>query len=93
MTAFTIDANARLARFRPTALALMPAEESDRRFRHAVTATWCLLFLNTLPFTAGQSILHLPSIVGKGITQAALMIATFAFCSARIGSALRVMPV
>jgi hypothetical protein len=53
---------------------LDPAEVRDRSVRRRVSATWGLLYLNTLTFVPG-GILHLPSIVGKGLTQGALPLA------------------
>jgi hypothetical protein len=58
----------------PTAVTLNPVEARDRSVRRRVNAAWGLLYLNTLVFIPG-SILHIPSIVGKGITQGALPLA------------------
>lgn len=43
-----------------------------RRVRRRVGITWALLFFNALTFYPGISFLHIPSIIGKGIAQAAL---------------------
>jgi len=56
---------------------LAPAEEAERRIRRRIGLTYGLLFLNALTFYSGISILHIPSIVGKGIAQAALPAALF----------------
>ena len=60
---------------RPGAVALSPAEAWDRSVRRRINAAWGLLYLNTLTFVAGISILHIPSKFGKGIAQGALPLA------------------
>jgi len=45
---------------------------SERLIRRRVYLTWGLLFLNALTFYPGYSFVHIPSIIGKGIAQAAL---------------------
>jgi hypothetical protein len=57
------------------AVPLDPAEARDRSVRRRINAAWGLLFLNTLTFIPGISILLLPGKVGKGIAQAALPLA------------------
>ena len=55
--------------------AVPPAEAARNRERWAqrrVAIAWSLLFLNALTFYSGISAVHIPSIVGKGITQGAL---------------------
>lgn len=52
-----------------------PAEVRERWVRRRVCITWGLLFLNVLAFGPGQSVLPIPSIVGKAITQAVLPVA------------------
>jgi hypothetical protein len=59
----------------PSAVALSQAEARDRTVRRRVSAVWGLLYLNTLVFVPGGSILHIPSDVGKGITQGVLPLA------------------
>jgi hypothetical protein len=59
----------------PAATALNPAEALDRSVRRRINAAWGLLYLNTMTFVAGTSILHLPSKVGKGFAQGALPLA------------------
>jgi hypothetical protein len=54
---------------------LAPAEWSDRRVRRRVGLAWGLLFLNVLTFAPHQSVLPIPSSVGKVITQGALPLA------------------
>jgi hypothetical protein len=58
----------------PAAVPLDPADVRDRSVRRRVSAAWGLLFLNTLVFTPG-SIIHIPSFVGKGLTQGSLPLA------------------
>src|SRR5262245_32678160 len=50
------------------------AEARDRSVRRRVNTVWGLLYLNTLTFVPG-GLLHLPSFVGKGLTQGALPLA------------------
>ena len=58
---------------RPTAPAL--AKANEHRLRRRLYVTYGLLFFNALTFYPGISFLHIPSIVGKGIAQAALPVA------------------
>ena len=51
------------------------AEARERWVRRRVAATWALVVLNVLTFNPGQSVIPIPSIVGKGITQGALPLA------------------
>jgi hypothetical protein len=53
------------------------AADTDRRSQRLVAAAWCLLWLNALSFAPGQSGLPIPSLLGKAITQLALMAAFF----------------
>jgi hypothetical protein len=55
--------------------ALATAELTEYMIKRRVGITWGLLFLNSLTFYPGVSFLHIPSAVGKGITQAALPLA------------------
>ncbi len=59
----------------PGVVPLDPAEARDRSIRRRVNAAWGLLYLNTLTFVAGVSLLHMPSKFGKGIAQGALPLA------------------
>ena len=59
----------------PGAVPLNPVEAQDRSIRRRVNAAWGLLYLNTLTFVGGTSILHIPSKFGKGIAQGALPLA------------------
>ena len=52
-----------------------PAEVRERRVRRRVGIAWGLLVLNVLTFTPGQSLVPIPSLVGKAITQGALPVA------------------
>lgn len=49
-------------------------EARDRSVRRRLNAVWGLLFLDTMTFVPG-GLLHLPSFVGKGVTQGALPLA------------------
>ena len=60
---------------RPGRVPLDPAETRDRSVRRRVNVAWGLLYLNTLTFVAGTSVLHIPSKFGKGIAQGALPLA------------------
>jgi O-antigen ligase len=51
------------------------ADATERRIRRRIYVTYGLLFFNTLTFYPGLSVLHIPSIVGKGLAQAALPVA------------------
>ena len=66
-----------VATFRPRAGAsqLDRAEARERSAERRVGAVWCLLVLNALTFYPGESILHIPSALGKLITQGALPVA------------------
>jgi hypothetical protein len=59
----------------PGAIALSRAEVLDRSIRRRINAAWGLLYLNTMTFVPGTSILHIPSSVGKGIAQGSLPLA------------------
>ena len=59
----------------PGAVRLDPAETRDRSVRRRVNAAWGLLYLNTMTFVGGVSLLHIPSKFGKGIAQGALPLA------------------
>ena len=54
---------------------LDPAQAQDRQIRRRINAVWGLLYLNTLTFVPGTSILHIPGKEGKGIAQGALPLA------------------
>jgi hypothetical protein len=56
---------------------LVPTEVRDRWIRCRVRIAWSLLVLNVLTFAPGQSVLPIPSLVGKAITQGALPLALF----------------
>ena len=62
---------------RRVAQSLRPAEAYDRAIRHKIGLAWGLVFLNVLTFYAGTwnglpLIVHIPSAVGKVMTQGAL---------------------
>jgi O-Antigen ligase len=52
---------------------LAPAEERERWVRRRVGTVWGLLVLNTITYSG--AVVHIPSVVGKGITQGALPVA------------------
>ena len=52
-------------------------QDRERWARRKVGIAWALLFLNALTFYPGLSFVHIPSAVGKGITQSALVAAFF----------------
>jgi O-Antigen ligase len=68
--------NSSVAWLRPPGRALLtaPAGARERSIQHRVTVVWGLLVLDALPFYDG-SVLHIPSAVGKAITQGALPVA------------------
>ena len=51
------------------------ADGTDRRVRRRLYITYGLLFFNTLTFYPRTSVLHIPSIVGKGLQQGVLPLA------------------
>jgi hypothetical protein len=57
---------------RPPAV-LNPVQARERSVRRRVRITWGLLFLNALGFIG--TLVHIPTVVGKGITQGALQVA------------------
>ena len=59
----------------PGAPAYDQAGARERSVRRRITIAWGLLYLNTLTYVAGYSVLALPSKVGKGVAQAALPLA------------------
>ena len=60
---------------RPGAVPLDPAETLSNTVRRRVYTVWALLYFNTLTYSAGATVLHLPSKVGKGLAQGALPLA------------------
>src|SRR5690349_413021 len=54
---------------------LASAQPRERWVRRQVTLAWGLLFLNVLTFAPNQSVLPIPSSVGKMITQGSLPLA------------------
>lgn len=49
-----------------------PEAATERRTRRRVYVTYGLLLFNTLTFYPGMSVVHFPSVVGKGLQQGAL---------------------
>ena len=70
-----MSASVSALRRHPGAAPLDPAEARDRSVRRRVNAAWGLLYLNTLTFVGGASVLPIPSKFGKGIAQGALPLA------------------
>lgn len=58
----------------PGRAVLSPDAARDRSVRRRVGLAWALLFFNTLTYS-GTSLLNLPSLIGKGVAQAALPLA------------------
>lgn len=56
-------------------LQLPTAEAHERSVRRRVAAIWGLLVLNVLPYSKGGSVIPLPSVIGKGMTQGSLLLA------------------
>lgn len=52
-----------------------PADVRERSVRRRVAVAWGLLVLNVLTFSPGGTVIPIPSLIGKGITQAALPLA------------------
>lgn len=59
----------------PGAVPPDPARARERSVRRRLGTAWALLYLNTMTFVAGTSVLHIPSKVGKGVAQGALPLA------------------
>lgn len=54
---------------------VLPVKHSpERKAQRMVTIIWCLLVLNSLTYFPG-GVIHIPSIIGKAITQGALFVA------------------
>jgi hypothetical protein len=54
----------------------MPTSADRERWtQRTLRLTWCLLLLNTLTFTPGGSVLHIPSVLGKAAQQGSLWVA------------------
>jgi len=66
--------NTTVAAFRPRPYvrSLAPAKASERSLERRVAWAWGFLVLNVLTFAPGVSILHIPSSLGKAITQGSL---------------------
>jgi hypothetical protein len=57
---------------RPFVRSLAPVKTSERSLERRISLAWGLLVLNVLTFTPNTSILHIPSTLGKVITQGSL---------------------
>jgi len=68
--------NSLVANFRRQALPpTLAVQDPERWARRRVYLAWSLLFLNALTFYSGLTFIHIPSAVGKLITQGALVAA------------------
>ena len=63
-----------LVRRRPVVMSPASAEARDRSARRRVAAAWALLYFNTLTYVPG-GLLHLPSHIGKALSQGSLPLA------------------
>jgi len=72
------------------AVPLDPTAARDRTIRRGVNAAWGLLFLNTLTYVPGYSILNLPAHIGKAVAQVALPLALVVALA--VNSKIRVRP-
>lgn len=68
---------------------LTPSQAHERWVVRKVGTVWALLFLNVLTFAPGESILPIPSAVGKLITQGALPLALLVALTANRRGVLR----
>jgi hypothetical protein len=75
---------------RPDAAPLDPVAVRERTVRRRLNLTLGLLFLNTLTYISGMSILHIPSAAGKGIAQISLPLAVLVALS--VNPRVRVRP-
>ena len=66
---------------RPSRLAAPPAEVNERRQRRRLYFAYGMLVFNTMTFYPGVSFIHVPSAVGKGLSQAALPVALLVIIS------------
>ena len=76
-------------RLRPGIPLLVPTEARERSVQRRVGLAYSLLVLNALTFYPGISFLPIPSIVGKGVAQAALPAALFVALSVNRRGLLR----
>jgi hypothetical protein len=67
-----------------------PALARERSVRRRIFAAWGLLYLNTMTFVPGYSLLDIPSKVGKGVAQAALPLAIVVLLT--VNPRLRIRP-
>jgi hypothetical protein len=79
-----------LQRPRRGILPTAPPLTDERLFRRRVYLAWGLLFFNALTFYPGYSFLQIPSIVGKGVDQAALPVALL--CALSLNRRVRIRP-
>jgi hypothetical protein len=73
-----------------TARPANPAAARERSVQRRIFAAWGLLYLNTLTYVAGYSVLNLPSKFGKGLAQGALPLAIVLLLT--VNPRLRVRP-
>jgi hypothetical protein len=60
---------------RTRGLQLTPTQVREHRLKRRVGVAWALLVLNVLTFAAGLSVIPIPSVLGKAITQGSLSLA------------------
>ena len=70
-----MSASVTAVRPRPSLALRTSADAIERRTRRRIFITYGLLFFNTLTFYPQMSVLHIPSVVGKGLQQGALPVA------------------
>jgi hypothetical protein len=60
---------------RPFVSSLTRVKASERGLERRITLAWGLMVLNVLTFSPGLSVLHIPGVLGKTITQGSLQVA------------------
>jgi hypothetical protein len=71
----TMSASVTAVRPRRSRALRTPVDMTEHRTRRRIYLTYGLLLFNTLTFYPGMSVLHFPSVVGKGLQQGALPLA------------------
>jgi hypothetical protein len=66
---------------RASRLVAPPPEVSERRVRRRLYFAYGMLVFNTMTFYPGVSFIHIPSAIGKGVSQAALPVALLVIIS------------
>jgi len=70
-----VSASVTAVRPRPGLRVSASVDATERRIRRRIYVTYGLLWFNTLTYYPGLSVVHIPSVVGKGLAQAALPMA------------------